>query len=85
MFIFVLSGALPRLIGLIKINHYTINKEGDEVLSYLNPFSWINFQMGKFILPSEPRFASLLGALWFIGMMWFFAYMLDKKKIYIKV
>ena len=85
LFIFVLSGALPRLIGLIKINHYTINKEGDEVLSYLNPFSWINFQMGKFILPSEPRFASLLGALWFIGMMWFFAYMLDKKKIYIKV
>lgn len=85
LFIFVLSGALPRLIGLIRIAHYSLDKEGNEVLSYLNPFSWLNFQISKFIIPSEPKFASLLGALWFIGMMWFFAWLLDRKKIYIKV
>jgi predicted acyltransferase len=84
LFIFVLSGALPRLMGLIRIDHYTI-KEGKEVLSYLSPFSWFYEKICKVILPVEPRFGSLIYALCFIGMMWFFAWLLDKKKIYIKV
>jgi predicted acyltransferase len=84
LFIFVLSGALPRLMGLIRITHYTM-KDGKEVLSYLNPFSWFYEKICKLILPAEPRVGSLIYALCFIGMMWFFAWLLDKKKIYIKV
>ncbi len=39
----------------------------------------------KPIFPSDPRIGSLIYAFCFIGMMWFLAWLLDKKKIYIKV
>jgi predicted acyltransferase len=82
LFIFVLSGVLPRLMGLIRIKG-TILPNGKQ--NYLTPFSWFYEYICKPILPAEPRLGSLIYALCFIGMMWFFAWLLDKKKIYIKV
>jgi predicted acyltransferase len=82
LFIFVLSGVLPRLMGLIRINN-GVNDAGKP--KFLNPFSWFYEHVCKLILPIEPKLGSFIYALCFIGMMWFFAWILDKKKIYIKV
>lgn len=82
LFIFVLSGVLPRLMGLIRINN-GVNDLGKP--KYLNPFSWFYEHVCTLILPLEPKFGSFIYALCFIAMMWFFAWLLDKKKIYIKV
>jgi predicted acyltransferase len=82
LFIFVLSGALPRLLGLLHIGN-GLTPEGKP--KYLSPFGWFYETICKQILPSDPRIGSLIYALCFIGMMWFFAWLLDRKKIYIKV
>ncbi len=82
LFIFVLSGVLPRLLGLIRIPG-AIGANGKQ--NFLSPFGWFYEHICKRILPVEPRLGSLVYALCFIGMMWFFAWILDKKKIYIKV
>jgi predicted acyltransferase len=82
LFIFALSGILPRLLGLIRITT-GYNTEGKAL--YTNPFGWFYEHACKPIFPSQPNIGSLLYALCFIAMMWFFAWLLDKKKIYIKV
>ena len=82
LFIFVLSGILPRLLSLIRITR-GIGSDGRPV--YLTPFSWFYENVCKPIFPLEPRIGSFVYALCFIAMMWFFAWLLDKKKIYIKV
>jgi predicted acyltransferase len=82
LFIFVLSGALPRLLSLIRIPNGLTDLGKPK---FLTPFSWFYENICKHILPAEPRFGSLIYALCFIAMMWFFAWILDKKKIYIKV
>ena len=82
LFIFVLSGALPRLLSLILIQG-KIGLNGK--MTYLSPFGWFYEKACKPILPSEPKVGSLIYALCFITMMWGFAWLLDKKKIYIKV
>ncbi|MEJ7626478.1 MAG: DUF5009 domain-containing protein [Ferruginibacter sp.] len=76
LFIFVLSGVFPRLMGLIRIDG-----EGTKKLS---PLSWFYENLCKPLF-QDPRNASLLYALCFITFMWLLAWWLDKKKIYIKV
>ena len=82
LFIFVLSGVLPRLLALIRIPG-ALDAAGKQ--KYLTPFGWFYEHVCKPILPVEPRFGSLIYALCFIAMMWFFAWLMDRKKIYIKV
>ncbi len=82
LFIFVMSGILPRAMGLIRIPG-TISPNGKQ--TYLSPFGWFYEHLCKPILPFDPRIGSLIYALCFIGMMWYFSWLLDKKKIYIKV
>lgn len=82
LFIFALSGILPRLLALIRIPN-GLNAEGKP--KFLTPFAWFYEYLCKPILPSDPRIGSLLYALLFITMMWFFAWLMDRKKIYIKV
>ena len=82
LFIFALSGILPRLMGLIRINN-GFTEDGKP--KFLSPFSWFYEHICKPIFPSLPNIGSLIYALFFIMMMWFFAWLLDKKKIYIKV
>jgi len=83
LFIFVLSGALPRLLALIRISNGINETTGKP--TYTSPFGWLYQHVCKLVFPSDPRIGSLLYAILFIGMMWFFAWVLDKKKIYIKV
>ena len=82
LFIFVMSGILPRAMGLIRIPGAKDNM-GKQL--FLSPLGWFYEQLCKPIIPSDPRIGSLIYALCFIWMMWFFAWILDKKKIYIKV
>ena len=82
LFIFVLSGVLPRLLNLVRISN-GLDEMGKP--KYLSPFGWFYEHTCKLILPSDARIGSLLYAFCFIAMMWFFAWLLDKKKIYIKV
>jgi predicted acyltransferase len=82
LFIFVMSGILPRLLGLIRISN---GVKVDGSISFITPFNWFYENACKQILPAEPKFGSFIYALCFIAMMWFFAWLLDKKKIYIRV
>ncbi len=82
LFIFVLSGALPRLLGLIRIPN-GLTTEGKQ--KFIAPFGWFYEHVCKPILPFDPRIGSLIYAILFILFMWFLAWLLDKKKIYIKV
>ena len=81
LFIFFLSGLLPRLVGLIRIPG-SISPDGKQ--NYLSPFSWFYEHVCKNISP-DLKAGSLLYAICMIIMYWFFAWILDRKKIYIKV
>ncbi len=80
LFIFVLSGALPRLLNLIRIP-VIANGHTD----YTSPLGWFYKNICKPILPAKPEIGSLVYAICFILLMWFIAWLLNRKKIYIKV
>ncbi len=82
LFIFAMSALLPRMLALIRINNGLTD---DGKPKFLTPFGWFYENLCKPILSSDPRIGSLIYAFCFIAMMWFFAWILDKKKIYIKV
>lgn len=81
LFIFVLSGFLPRALGLIRIPN-GIDNEG--LPKYLSPFGWFYEKICK-LVPGIPENGSLVYAISMIIMYWAICYWLDKKKIYIKV
>ncbi len=81
LFIFVLSGVLPRAQALIRIPN---GMGADGKSKFLTPFAWFYEHICKPLF-TDPRSSSLLYALCFITMMWLFAYILHKRKIYIKV
>lgn len=81
LFIFVLSGFLPRLLGLISINDH-LDKNGKPV--FLSPFAWFYEHICKNVA-TDLRVGSLLYALCMIAFYWLIVYAMDKKKIYVKV
>lgn len=81
LFIFVLSGFLPRLLALIRIP--VINQETGKTIMH-SPFSWFYDFFCKNI-SADLRVGSLLYATCMIIFYWFIAWLLDRKKIYIKV
>ncbi|MEP6846387.1 MAG: DUF5009 domain-containing protein, partial [Panacibacter sp.] len=81
LFIFVLSGFLPRLLGLIRIPN-GISDTGQQL--YTAPFGWFYENVCKNIA-ADLRIGSLFYAFCMIAFYWLIVYMLDKKKIYIKV
>ena len=82
LFIFVLSGFLPRVLGLIRWVDY-VKPNGLKV--YTSPFGWFYNHICKNIVLSDLRFGSLLYAIIMIAFYWSIVFMLDKRKIYIKV
>jgi len=81
LFIFVLSGFLPRVLALLRWEDH-INEQGEKV--YTSSLPWFYEHICKNI-HSDLRIGSLLYALCFIAVMGALAYLLDKRKIYIKV
>lgn len=81
LFIFVLSGFLPRVLGMFRwVDH--VSPEGQNV--YTSAFPWFYQHICKDI-STDLRVGSLVYALCMILMYWSIVYLLDKKKIYIKV
>jgi predicted acyltransferase len=81
LFIFFLSGFLPRVLALLRwVDHYS--PEGKPV--YTSPFPWFYQYVCKPIT-SDLKLGSLIYALCMIACFWLIVYVLDKKKIYIKV
>jgi len=81
LFIFFLSGFLPRLQSLIRIpNGFT--EAGSP--KYLSPFGWFYENICKPI-PGPPENGSLAYAIIIILFYWSIVYFMDKKKIYVKV
>lgn len=72
LFVFALSGFLPRVFGLIRL--------GDGV----NPWNWL-YKKLFILIPGDPKIGSLVYAICIITFMWAICYWMDKKKIYVKV
>jgi predicted acyltransferase len=81
LFVFALSAFLPKGLRLIRIPN-GFNDKGEAL--YTSPWNWIYESVYKFI-PGAPEIGSLAFALTVIIFMWAICYVLDKKKIYIKV
>ncbi|MVZ64851.1 DUF1624 domain-containing protein [Sphingobacterium sp. DK4209] len=81
LFIFVLSGLLPKALGLIRIPAGT-NEAGEAIFS--SPLSWF-YKNVCAQLPGPPEVGSFAYSLVFLAFMWVICYWLDKKRIYIKV
>jgi len=81
LFIFVLSGFLPRLLALFRWTDH-IDTNGKPV--YTSLFPWIYQHVFKPIAEDQ-RVGSALYAIGMIVFYWSIVYLLDRKKIYIKV
>ncbi len=81
LFIFVLSGFLPRVLAMFRWVE-EITPEGKKI--YTSFFPWFYNTACKNIA-TDLRVGSLVYALCMISFYWFIVYLLDKKKIYVKV
>jgi predicted acyltransferase len=81
LFIFVLSGMLPRALALIRIPN-GISDTGKKI--YTSPLPWFYDHICKPI-SSNLKNGSLLYAICMIMFMWLIVWWMDKKKIYVKV
>jgi len=81
LFVFVLSGFLPRVLALLRWVDHT-DEKGAPV--YTSALPWFYEHVCK-NLAGDLRIGSFMYALCFIAFMGMLAYILDKKKIYIKV
>ena len=72
LFVFALSAFLPESLWLVRFENGS------------NPWSYLYDQVYVHI-PGDPRVGSLLYALTVIAFMWAVCYVLDRKKIYIRV
>lgn len=82
LFIFVLSGFLPRLFSLFRIPYDKFDEKGNQM--FLTPFSWLYENVFKYIA-TDLRIGSLAYAVTLIIFYWLIVYVMDKKKIYIRV
>ena len=81
LFIFFMSGFLPRVIALFRwVDH--VDEKGENV--YTSSLPWFYQHVCKDI-SSDLRIGSFMYAICFITFFALLAYFLDKKKIYIKV
>lgn len=81
LFVFALSGFLPRVLGLLRIPS-GVNAAGEP--RYTNAFGWFYENICKPI-PGMPEIGSLVYAICMIIFYWAICYWLDKRKIYIRV
>lgn len=81
LFIFFLSGFLPRVLGLFRWVDHT-NEHGRPV--YTTAFGWFYQHICRPLF-DNPKNGSLLYALCMILFYWLIVYWMDRRKIYIKV
>lgn len=81
LFIFFLSGFLPRVLNLVHIQN-GVTESG--AAKYTNPFGWFYLHVCRPLFTDE-RLSSLLYAITLIIVYWLIVYVMDKKKIYVRV
>jgi len=81
LFVFALSGLIPRLLGLIRLANGADNT-GAAV--YYTPLQWF-YQHICMPVSENLKNGSLLFAVINVGFYWLICFWLDKRKIYIKV
>lgn len=81
LFIFVLSGVLPKSLALIRILN-GVGENGQQL--FTTPLRWF-YNTVCAPIPGPPELGSFVYSLCFLVLMWAICYMLDKKKIYVKV
>ncbi len=81
LFIFFLSGFLPRVLALIRWKDH-LDENGKAV--FISPFPWFYQHICQPVF-NNLKNSSLLYALCVVGFYWLIAYTLNSKKIYIKV
>jgi predicted acyltransferase len=81
LFIFFLSGFLPRVVALFRWVD-VIGSDGKK--TYTSAFPWFYQHICKPV-SSNLKNGSLLYAIFMIAFYWLIVYVMDKKKIYIKV
>jgi predicted acyltransferase len=80
LFIFVLSGLLPRALGLIRWNE--TDADGDT--GYTTPLEWFYTHICR-PLSENLKNGSLMYAVIVVGFFWLLGYWMYKKKIYLRV
>ncbi|WP_031301490.1 acyltransferase family protein [Sphingobacterium paucimobilis] len=81
LFIFVLSGLLPKATALIRIPN-GVGQNGEAL--FTTPFAWFYKNVCAQI-PGPTELGSFVYSLCFLVIMWMICYWLDQKKIYVKV
>lgn len=81
LFIFVLSGMLPRALALIRIPKGT-SPEGKPL--YTSPLPWFYDNICKPV-SADLKVGSILYAICMILFMWLIVWWMDRRKIYVKV
>lgn len=81
LFIYVLSGMLPGLSGLLRFS-VGVNEAGEGI--YSTPLAWFYNEVCAKV-PGPPEVGSFCYALVFLGFCWAICYVLDRRGIYIKV
>ena len=81
LFVFVLSGFLPRLLGLLRVSAYQDEKGSKH---YFTPFDWFYEYICKPLFVNLKN-GSLLYAVCMVFFYWLIVLWLDKKKIYVRV
>ncbi|WP_134088115.1 acyltransferase family protein [Olivibacter sp. XZL3] len=81
LFIFVMSALIPKTLSLIRIEH-GFDEAGKP--SYTSPLGWFYSAIcAKF--PGPPEVGSFIYAICFLSLLWIICYVMDRKKIYVKV
>lgn len=81
LFIFVLSGLIPKTLSLIHLSN-GIDENGKP--AYTTPLGWLYENIFSKI-PGPAELGSLLYAVCFVAVLWIIGYWMDKKKIYVRV
>lgn len=81
LFVFVLSGLVPRFAALIR---WPAGTAADGSTLWESPLPWIQKHVFADIGP-DPRFGSLLYAIATVACYWLLAWWLDRRKIYLRL
>jgi predicted acyltransferase len=81
LFIYALSGLIPKLLSLIRIQN-GVDDKGN--VQYTTPWGWY-YENVTSHFPGPPENGSLLFALSFVFLLWVIAWWMDKKKVYVRV
>jgi len=81
LFIFVMSALIPKTLALFR---FADGASSTGEVHYTTPLHWFYTAICARI-PGPPEIGSLVYALCFLALLWSICFILDKKKIYIKV